>query len=179
MNKVLPALFVILCSTLLSGCYQSAAPLIAPDAADFPFGARLRYAAFEWNADKGMWDDSEPGALAREGDHYLQTPDGSAPSDATPFRLKSIEGGYYIGQEEADSRYVYDLLKIDGDTIYEYAITCDDAAKPLVAMGLVDKIEMEGVVGNICTVSNFDRLAQVFRGIVMNRQPKAKFVIAR
>ena len=114
----------------------------------------------------------------RDGDHYVQTPDGSAPGDATPFTLKSIGGGFYIGQEEADSHYVYDLLKIEGDTIYEYGLTCDDAARPFQSQGLIDTIETAGLLGSTCTVSNFDKLAQVFRAAA-GRQPKAKFIIAR
>jgi hypothetical protein len=44
---------------------------------------------------------------------------------------------------------------------------------------LVDKIAIEGVLGNVCTVSNFDKLAAVFRAGAQSRQPKAKFVIQR
>ncbi len=103
MNRLRNVAMACLCSTLLSACYQSAAPLIAPGAGDFPFAAPLRYTAFEWNAEMKQWEPSEPGATTREGDHYVQTPDGGAPTDATPFMLKSIGGGFYIGQEEADS----------------------------------------------------------------------------
>jgi hypothetical protein len=178
MNRSIFVLLVTLGSLLLSGCYQSAQPLIAANAGDFPFPQRARYAAFEWNAGTQAWDGSEPGLAVRDGDHYVQTPDGSAPGDATAFMLKSIGGSFYIGQEEADSHFVYDLLKIEGDAIYEYGLTCDDAARLFQSQGLIDTIESAGLLGNTCTVSNFDRLAQVFRAAA-GRQPKAKFVIAR
>ena len=178
MNRSVTALLVTLSALVLSGCYQSAQSLIATGAGDFPFPQRARYTSFEWNAAMNAWDESEPGLAVRDGDHYVQTPDGSTPNDATPFMLKSIGGGYYIGQEESDSHYVYDLLKIEGDTVYEYGLTCDDAARAFQSQGLIDGIESAGVLGNTCTVSNFDKLAQVFRAQV-NRQPKAKFVIAR
>jgi hypothetical protein len=153
-------------------------PLISPGTADYPFAAPLRYTAFEWNAEMRQWDPSEPGSTTREGDHYVQTPDGSAPTDATPFTLKAIGNGLYIGQEEADSHYNYDLLKIEGDTIYEYALTCSESDRAFIAQGLIDGIESQGVVGNVCTVSNFDKLARVFRESA-SRQPKAKFVIQK
>ena len=109
----------------------------------------------------------------------MQLADGGAPGDATPFILKSIGGEFYIGQEEANSRYVYDLLKIEGDIVYEYAMSCDESDRKFVAQGLIDEIKMEGLLGNTCTVSSFDKLAQVLRAIAENRQPKAKFVIER
>jgi len=180
MIKVRPLCMALVCSALLSGCYQSTTPLIAAGTSDFPFGARTRYTAFEWDADMKQWEMSEPGSTSRDGDHYVQLADGSSPADATPFTLKSIGGGFYIGQEEADSRYVYDLLKIDGDTVYEYALSCDDeSGQPFVMQGLIDSITTEGVLGKICTVSSFDKLARVFRTIQEQRQPKAKFVIQR
>ena len=179
MNKSIPACVALVCSVLLSGCYQSAAPLIAPGAADFPWGARVRYTSFEWNAAMRQWEPAEPGVTSRDGDHYVQVVDGSPPGDATPFTLKSIGGDFYIGQEEADSRYVYDLLKIEGDLVYEYAMSCDESARKYVAQGLIDDIKMEGLLGNTCTVSSFDKLAQVLRAIAENGQPKANFVIER
>jgi hypothetical protein len=179
MNRLRNVAIAFLCSALLSACYQSAAPLIAPGAGDFPFGASLRYTAFEWNAEMKQWEPDEPGSTSREGDHYVQAADGSAPGDATPFTLKSIGGGFYIGQEQADSHYNYDLLKIEGDTVYEYALSCSESDRSFLAQGLIDAIEMEGVVGNVCTVSNFDKLATVFRAGAESRQPKAKFVIQR
>jgi hypothetical protein len=179
MNRLRNVAIAFLCSALLSACYQSAAPLIAPGAADFPFGARLRYTAFEWNIEMRQWEPSEPGSTSREGDHYVQTADGSTPGDVTPFTLKSIGDGFYIGQEEADSHYTYDLLKIEGDTVYEYALSCSESDQTFVVQGLIDAIAMEGVVGNICTVSSLDKLARVFRAVAESRQPKAKFVIQR
>ncbi|HEX3487120.1 MAG TPA: hypothetical protein VHT51_18845 [Micropepsaceae bacterium] len=178
MNKVRSLCIALVCSALLSGCYQSATPLIAANTGDFPFGADTRYTAFEWNADMRQWDASEPGSVKRDGNHYVQAADGGAPSDATPFVLKSIGGGFYIGQEEADSRFVYDLLKIEGATVYEYALSCSDSDQPLAAQGLIDQITTEGVVGKICTVSSFAKLTQVFR-TMQDRQPKAKFVMQR
>jgi len=179
MNRLRNVAIAFLCSTLLSACYQSAAPLIAAGTGDFPFAAKLRYTAFEWNAEMRQWEPSEPGTTSREGDHYVQIVDGGAPSDTTPFTLKSIGGGFYIGQEESDSHYNYDLLKIEGDIVYEYALSCSESDRPFLAQGLIDAIAMEGVVGNVCTVSNFDKLAAVFRAGAGSRQPKAKFVIQR
>ena len=178
MNRLRNVAIALMCAMLLPGCYQSAAPLIASGTGDFPFGAPNRYTAFEWNAEMRQWESSEPGSLTREGDHYVQTPDGSAPTDATPFTLKNIGNGLYIGQEEADGHYNYDLLKIEGDTVYEYALNCSESDRAFIARGLIDAIAMEGVVGNVCTVSNFDKLATVFRENA-SRQPKAKFVIQK
>lgn len=177
MNRLRNVAIVFLCSASLSACYQSTAPLIAPGAGDFPFGARVRYAAFEWNVEMRQWEPSEPGSTSREGDHYVQAADGSAPGNVTPFTLKGIGGGFYIGQEEADSHYTYDLLKIEGDIVYEYALSCSESDRTFVAQGLIDTIAMEGVVGDVCTLSNFDKLARVFRAVAESRQPKAKFVI--
>jgi hypothetical protein len=179
MTRLRNVAIAVLCSALLSACYQSTAPLIAPGTADFPFGAQFRYTAFEWNTEMKQWEPDEPGSTSREGDHYVQASDGSPPSDASPFTLKSIGGGFYIGQEESDSHYNYDLLKIDGDTVYEYALSCGESDRTFLAQGLIDKIAIEGVLGNVCTVSNFDKLAAVFRAGAQSRQPKAKFVIQR
>ena len=146
---------------LLSGCYQSAAPLIAPGAGDFPFGARVRYTSFEWNAEMRQWEMAEPGLTLRDGDHYVQMVDGSAPSNATPFRAEEHRRRSLCRTGMADSHYVYDLLKIEGDIVYEYAMSCDESDRKFMVQGSIDDIKMEGLLGKTCTVSSFDKLSQV------------------
>lgn len=165
---------------LLAGCFESAAPLIAAKDADFPLGNSTRYRLYEWNEQLRQWDISEAGTVTRNGDHYDQIEDVAFIRDAKPFLLKSISGGFYIGQQPNGASYVYDLLKIESDAVYEYGMPCVEADRKFVAQGLIDTFTVDGSFGNTCTVSNFDRLARAFRAIAAeNRQPQGKYIVEK
>jgi hypothetical protein len=176
MLKLASTILALTSALVLAGCYESAMPLIA--ASDFPFTRIVRYSFYEWNADKKQWDMSETGLVVRDQDHYMQLPDMADITDGKNFSLKGIGGGLYVAQQFDDRAYDYDLVKIDGNTIYEYGMPCAAEDRKFVAQKLIDDFKADPQFGNTCTVSNFDKLAQVFRSLAAgNPQPQGKYVI--
>jgi hypothetical protein len=164
----------------LGACFESAQPLIAPGNADFPFNTGVRYTFYEWDKDKGIWQPSETGTVNREGDHYVQLDDGGLVKDAKPFLLKSIGNGYFVAQQPNEMVYVYDLLRIQGDIVYQYGMPCTDADKTFADDGLLDSFTKDTQYGNTCTVSDFDKLTQVLRTIAKDRpQPQGMYALTR
>jgi hypothetical protein len=164
----------------LGACFESAQPLIAAKDADFPFQSTIRYTFYEWDKAKSTWQASETGTVNRDGDHYVQLDDGGLVKDAAPFLLKSIGNGYFIAQQPNNAVYIYDLLRFQGDIVYQYGIACADADKKYADQGLVDSFTKDTQFGNTCRVSSFAKLSQTLRAIANDRpQPQGMFTIAR
>jgi hypothetical protein len=170
---------VVVVAMAVGACFESAQPLISAKTADFPLGTNLRYTFYEWDKEKKTWQPSETGTVNRDGDHYVQLDDGGLVKDATPFLLKSVGDGYFIAQQPNDMVYIYDLLKIQGDVIYQFGMPCEDADKKFADQGLLDRF-IETQYGNTCRVSDFDKLKQVLFAIAKERpQPQGMFGITR
>jgi hypothetical protein len=171
---------VVAVAMTLGACFESVQPLIAASEADFPFTGNFRYTLYEWDKEKGTWQPSETGTVNREGDHYLQLDDGGLTKDGKPFLLKSVGNGYYVGQQPNENVYVYDLLKIQGDVVYQFGLPCTEADKKYADQGLLDSFTKDTQWGNTCRVSNFEKLSQVLLAIAKERpQPQGMYGIVR
>jgi hypothetical protein len=163
----------------LGACFESVQPLIAAKDADFPFDRTFRYTLYEWDKKKSVWTPSETGTVNRDGDHYVQVDDGGLVKDATPFLLKSVGNGYFIAQQPNDMVYIYDLLKIQGNVVYQFGMPCSDEDKKYADRKLLDS-HVGGQYGNSCRVSNFDKLRQVLLAVAKERpQPQGMYAITR
>ena len=163
----------------LGACFESVQPLIAAKDADFPFDRNFRYTLYEWDKEKGTWTPSETGTVNREGDHYVQIDDAGLVKEAKPFLLKSIGNGYFVAQQPNERVYIYDLLKVQGDVVYQFGMSCTDVDRKFADQGLIDSF-VSGQYGNTCRVSNFDKLRQVLFAVAKERsQPQVMYGIAR
>ena len=163
----------------LGACFESVQPLIAAKDADFPFTSNFRYTLYEWDKEKSVWTPSETGTVNREGDHYVQLDDGGLVREAKPFLLKSIGDGYFIAQQPNQRGYIYDLLKVQGDVVYQFGMLCADEDKKYADQGLLDAFLKEQY-GNTCRVSNFDNLRQVLLAVAKERsQPQGMYAITK
>ena len=88
--------------------------------------AAFHYTFYEWNKDAKNWQPSETGTISREGDHYVQLADLSTSDKGDPFLLKSIGDNYYIAQQPNNSSFIYDLVRVNGNIIYQYGMACTD-----------------------------------------------------
>ena len=164
---------------VVGACFESAQPLISSASADFPFAKSFRYAFYEWDKEAKTWQPSGTGTINRDGDHYVQIDDGGLVQEAKPFLMKSVGDGYFIAQQPNEMSYIYDLLKIQGDVVYQFGMPCEDADKKYADQGLLDGF-METQYGNTCRVSNFDKLRQVMFAIAKERpQPKGMYAITK
>jgi hypothetical protein len=149
-------------AAVLAACFESAQPLIAANEAEFPFGEMTRYTFYEWDKERRTWQPNETGTVRREADHYLQLDDGGRIADASPIWLKSIGDGYFIAQQKNNNAYIYDLLKIQNDVVYQFGFPCAAADQKYVGQGLLDGFIADDRWGNTCRVSSFDKLKQIF-----------------
>jgi len=176
MREPLKSAIVVVLTMLLGGCFESATPLIAAANADYPFAQTFHYTFYEWNKDAKNWQPSETGTISRDGDHYVQLADLSSSDKGDPFLLKSIGDNYYIAQQPNNSTFIYDLVRINGNIIYQYGMNCADTDKKFVAQGLIDSFKTESTRGNVCAVSSLDKVGRLFRAIAAERpQPQGMF----
>jgi hypothetical protein len=170
---------VLALAIALGACFESVQPLIAAKDADFPFTSSFRYTLYEWDKEKGIWTPSETGTVNREGDHYVQLDDGGLVREEKPFLLKSVGNGYFIAQQPNEMVYIYDLLKIQGNVVYQFGMPCADEDKKYADQKLLDSFS-EGQFGNTCRVSNFDKLRQVLLAVAKERsQPQGMYAITK
>jgi hypothetical protein len=167
-------------AAILAACFESAQPLIAANEAEFPFGALTRYTFYEWDKERRSWQPNETGTVKREADHYVQLDDGGRLSDSNPIRLKGIGDGYFIAQQQNNSTYVYDLMKIQNDVAYQFGFPCSAADKKYVEQGLLDGFTADDRWGNTCRVSSFDKLRQIFlANAAEQNQPLGMYALQR
>ena len=70
----------------------------------------------------------------------VQLADLSTSDKGDPFLLKSIGGNYYIAQQANNSSFIYDLIRINGNIVYQYGMNCADEDQKFVAQGLIDSL---------------------------------------
>jgi len=175
MRRPLHSAIALALALILGGCFESTTPLIPAANADYPFERTFHYTFYEWNKDTKVWQPSETGTISRDGDHYVQLPDiGNDQGDA--FLLKSIGDNYYIAQQPNKATFIYDLVRINGNIIYQYGMSCADEDKKFVEQGLIDSFKTDSTRGNVCAVSSLEKVARLFRAIAAERpQPQGMF----
>ena len=166
---------VAILAAMLCGCFQSAQPLINAQNADYPFDGTFHYTFYEWSKDSKTWSPSDTGTIKRDGDHYMQLADVGT-DNGDPFFLKSIGDNLYIAQQPDKSNFIYDLVRLNGNIIYQYGLACSDEDQKFAAQGLIDSFKPESSGSNTCVVSSLDKLTRMFRAIAAERrQPQGMF----
>jgi hypothetical protein len=177
MWRWLPVMFAL----VLSGCFVSAAPLITPATADYPWQGQARVQKYHWIA--GAWHLAESAVLARvEGYYVLRLANGDE-----RFLMKRIARDKFIVQEESpdqkDTRFQYALLVVEGGRIAEYTFShsandqLDDECAALSPaekrqFAIVDTPEGD------CSVASIDALRAVFLKLLETAErPKFLYVI--
>jgi hypothetical protein len=108
----------------------------------------------------------------------VQLADVGVSDTGNPFLLKSIGDNFYIAQQPNNSSFIYDLVRINANIVYEFGMICTDEDRKFVAQGLIDSFTVDSPNGNKCAVSSLDKLARVFRAIVAERpQPQGMYGI--
>ena len=169
----------------LSACYVASKPLVTGANAVFPL-ADGAFKSFSANDTNGGWDESGSGNLRRVGDHYTLHPDpepGHAPDpkDDTDVRLADMGGGYFAAEADdmEDNQRIMDVVKIDGDTAYQYVLTCEDDDKKLADTHVIEAFE-HSEYDNTCTVSSLEQLSRAFHAkLDAGLQPHGKYVFSR
>jgi hypothetical protein len=170
----------LLLTLMLGGCFESERPLIAAQDADYPFERGFHYTFYEWNKEARNWEPSETGSVQRDGDHYVQLADVGGNDKGDPFLLKSIGDNYYIAQRPDNSSFIYDLVRINGNVVYQYGMTCTNEDQKFVAQGLIDSFAADSQGANKCAVSSLDKVARAFRAIVAEHpQPQGMFGVEK
>jgi hypothetical protein len=107
----------------LSGCLVSQFPIIAPGEAAFPLADRVSAERFK-PGENNSWEHDANESAYRAGAGYVVTHENG---DEMELTLKRIAQNTFIAQtKEKEGDYLYGLLVFEGNTIYEYAIDCDD-----------------------------------------------------
>ena len=167
-------------AAMLAACFESADPLIAAAEADFPFGPITRYTFYEWDKEKRTWQPNETGTVRREADHYIQLDDGGRLNDANQIRFKAIGNGYFIAQQQNDAVYIYDLLRIQNDIVYQFGFPCAATDRKFLDQGLLDAFVADERWGNSCKVSSLDKLRRIFLANAAEQgQPHGMYALHR
>lgn len=159
MSHIARWLTVLGASALLSACFISDAPLIAPADADYPIADGTRFAVWKLD-DKGERKRETPAhaVVTRDGANYVYTEPGEKPITGL---MDDMGGGAYIvlfHDEDHPGQSIYGLLQKSGDNWRSHGITCPDFAKLAKAHGksLAD-FHTADDRGN-CAFSNHDDL---------------------
>ena len=173
------------CAFALAACYVTAKPIITAANAAYPFTDGTAFTAWNWEEDKNAWEQSGSGKIVRDGERYRLVPNpepGEAhdPEDEVMFLLADLGDGYYAGQaSEKDGKILLDVIKVEGDTILQYVLMCEEADKPFADQGILDKYA-PGEFAGTCTVSSLDQLRRAFRAkLAAGMKPRAKYVKTR
>jgi hypothetical protein len=182
MPNVFRAALIAAAALALAGCYVTTKPLITQANAAYPFTAGA-YKSYEWREDK-TWKLSGSGAISRVGDHYRlhHNPDpGEAPDsgDDIDFIVADLGDGYYAAevQDKDDPNIMLDVVKVEGDAVYQYVLSCEPEDKTLADRGIIDKFEASQY-SPTCTVSSLDQLRRAFRAkLAAGLVPHGKYVV--
>ncbi len=141
-----------LAAFLLTGCFQSDAPLIQPSQAVYPF----KTISFQDQ-------DGQKAALKREGDVYLYSEDAAptaTPHKPTPVLLYDLGEHSYLAQAEENGKAEYIFAKRDGDKV-TFASLCKDVdPATLKALG-IEKVGDEQNIFAECTVKDLNALVDL------------------
>lgn len=176
MTNVIRAGIAACACLLLAACYVSDNPLYnATTDSFYPFAAGSHYQRYS-STPEGEWNADETGTLNLNGSWYQTV--NSKGDQSKPFILKSW-GQYAIVEGQEDNGYIYDLVRIDGNTIYDYGISCDDDnPDALKNAGLISRIDTDEDGFSSCTVESGQNLEQIMqRALDAGAKPDSKYVI--
>ncbi len=129
-------------ASFLSGCYETAEPLITPANADYPLGDGHAY-QFDDGTVGTIWLDDTLASGAR----YLHQMGPEGEPEVLLFR--NIRDNYYVVQREKITTFEYALVRIEDIAVYNYNLRCDPALDhAAIAQGdlvVTDKIAADGV----------------------------------
>ena len=180
MTKMGQGCAAVALAAMLAACFESAEPLIVASQADFPFAQVSRYTFYEWDKERRVWQPHETGTLKREGDHYVQLDDGGRLDGSNAIRLKAIGDGYFIAQQQSNAIYIYDLLRMQNNIVFQFGFACAEADRRFVEQGLLDSFTPTERSGNVCRVSSLEKLRQIFlANAAEQNQPYGMFTIDR
>lgn len=162
---------------MLSGCFVSDWSFYSPSEATYPFQNGTHYQHYSSDAN-GNWTAEETGTLSLANSWYSTTDDKGTLSK--PFIVKNW-GNYLIveAQDGGGSHYIYDLLQQDGNTIYEYNLSCDDDnSDQLKSQGLISDVQTDDDGFSNCKVVNPTALETIFQHrIDGGAKPDSKYVL--
>ena len=154
----------------LSGCLVSEDPLVTAGEAAFPLPDRVNAERFKVGENGGWEHDANESAYRSGSGYVVRHEDG----DEMELTLERIAQNTFIAQtKSSDGGYMYGLLVFQGNTIYEYAIDCDDfSASEQQRYGLVKKDESD------CTVTSTRGLAAGYLAqLQKGRNPSGSYVL--
>ena len=154
----------------LGGCLVSESPLIGPGEAAFPLPDRVTAERFTLTDDK--WTHEAYDSAYRSGAGYVVKRENS--DDETVLTFKRIAQNTFIAQTESgDGGYMYGLLVLKGDTLYEYDLDCEDFnAAEMQRYGLFKKD------GDNCGVTSAQGLAGAYLDqLQRGRRPNTAYVL--
>ena len=169
----------------LCSCFVASNPLITKANAVWPLDGKT-YTSYSWDDATSSWKQSGSGKLERRADTYRLHPDPDPgqqpnPKDDMDFLLADLGGGYFAAQaiDTGDAHTILlDVIKRDGNTVYEFVLKCVDADKALAAAGVIDKFEHSSY-DDTCTVSSLDQVRKVLKArLAAGEKPHGKFVFA-
>lgn len=163
---------IVLLTLGLSGCLVSEDPLIAPEEAAFPLPDRVSAERFSPGSESNGWTHQAYDSAYRSGSTYIVKREGS--EDETVLTFKRIAQNTFIVQTgSGDGGYMYGLLVLKGDTLYEYDIDCEDFnAAEMQRYGLFKKD------GDDCGVTSAQGLAEAYLDRLQSgRRPDTAYVV--
>ena len=164
-----------ICVTLalgLSGCLVSEGPLISPSEAAFPLADRVSAERFSPSSDNNGWTHQAYDSAYRSGSTYVVKREGS--EDETVLTFKRIAPNTFIAQTGGnEAGYMYGLVVLKGDTLYEYDLDCEDFnAAQMQRYGLFKKDTGD------CGVTSVQGLAAAYLDQLQSgRRPETAYVL--
>jgi hypothetical protein len=191
-------LFVGPLALVLSGCFASNAPLIAPADADHPFADGAAYVDYANCAKSPLlgcagYKKTEWGTMRLQDGAYVLRPDPASnpalslpaaqASKPVPVLFKKIGEGLYLAQATMDDSgeglgYAYGVLKVEGAVAFAYNFQCEENGdKRYVQSGELDSISTE-LIAPTCKARSVAGLAKVFADRLQSgAEPDAKYEV--
>jgi len=176
MSHILRWLIVLGTSALLSACFISNTPLIAPADADYPIANGARFAV--WKLDPGGHRiyDAEHVTVTRAGADYVYSL-----RDETPLHglMKEIAPGAYIvmGRDATKpGKATYAGFRKDGTRWLRYAPNCSDFARLAVEHGKSRADFHIEASGNDCALSTYADLKAAMEMHMRYAPPNGEYV---
>lgn len=176
MSHILRWLIVLGASVLLSACFISNTPLIAPADADYPIADGARFAVWKLDPGGNRIYDAEHVTVTRAGADYVYSL-----RDETPVHglMKEIAPGAYIvmGRDlTKPGKATYAGLRKDGDRWLRYAPNCSDFARMAAEHGKSRADFHIEASGNDCAFSTYADLKAAMEMHMRYAPPNGEYV---
>lgn len=161
---------VLGCALLtLSACFESKELLFSKANAAYPFANHTNYILYtrETGRRETDWKQSYAGTITLGTNRiYTEAHHNGGKESTSSVLLFSIGDGYYIIADISDpgasGRVYYDLLKLDGTTVYRYGLDCASAVKADLIAAAISPPDTDG----FCNVKTLDGLIATFRRMI-------------